>query len=85
MKKVDEMTRSVSIPIIDAASRSNAVARIAFPNRVRDTTNMSMAIRKIAAPTTITWTTVTGLPATLKTGLKSGPRLPFLPPSSNPL
>ncbi len=35
MKKVIEMTRSMSIPIIAAASRSNATARIAFPNLVR--------------------------------------------------
>ena len=35
MKNVIEMTRSVSIPIIDAASRSKATARIALPNFVR--------------------------------------------------
>ena len=34
MKKVETITRSTSIPIIAAASRSKAVARIALPSRV---------------------------------------------------
>ncbi len=44
MKNVNMITRSVSMPIIDAASRSNATARIAFPSFVRDTTSVSAII-----------------------------------------
>ena len=47
MKKVAEMTRSTSIPIIAAASRSNDVARIAFPIRVRATSSVSTTISAI--------------------------------------
>ena len=67
MKKVMAMTRSVSIPIIDAASRSNAVARSAFPNFVRETSRTSATIRNRAADTTNICTTETPLPATLNT------------------
>ena len=51
------MTRSVSIPIIEAASRSNAVARIAFPNLVRETSRTSATIRNRAVATTNICTT----------------------------
>ena len=61
------MTRSVSIPIIEAASRSYAVARIDFPNLVRETSRTSATIRKSAVATTNICTTVTGLPSTVKT------------------
>ena len=44
MKNVETMTRSTSIPCIAAASRSNAVARIAFPRRVRATSSVSASI-----------------------------------------
>ena len=44
MKKVDTITRSTSIPIIDAASRSYAVARIALPSRVRATSSVRPTI-----------------------------------------
>ena len=33
------------MPIIDAASRSNETARIAFPSRVRETSRVSSTIR----------------------------------------
>ena len=45
-KNVNEITRSMLIPIISAASRSNDVARIAFPVRVRET----MSARTIVNP-----------------------------------
>ena len=41
MKKVEAITRSTSMPIIAAASRSNAVARIALPSRERATSSVS--------------------------------------------
>src|SRR3954451_14014867 len=46
MKNVAAMTRSVSMPIIDAASRSNEVARIALPSCVRETSKMSRNMRR---------------------------------------
>ena len=42
---VKTITLSMSIPIIDAASRSNDVARIALPVRVLLTRNQSTSIR----------------------------------------
>jgi hypothetical protein len=47
MKNVDEITRSTSMPIIDAASRSNDVARIAFPIFVRATSSVRTTISAI--------------------------------------
>ena len=44
MKNAMTITRSTSMPIIAAASRSYAVARIAFPTRVYDTKTVSAAI-----------------------------------------
>ena len=44
MKNVEAITLSVSIPIIEAASRSNAVARMALPRRVRDTSSVRAII-----------------------------------------
>jgi hypothetical protein len=49
------MTRSTSIPIIEAASRSNEVARIAFPNLVRATTYARAIIRPSAQTTARSW------------------------------
>ncbi|OLE17330.1 MAG: hypothetical protein AUG88_07205 [Actinobacteria bacterium 13_1_20CM_4_68_12] len=46
-KNVKEITRSMLIPIISAASRSNDVARIAFPVRVRETTSASAIVSPI--------------------------------------
>jgi hypothetical protein len=48
MKKVDAITRSASIPIIIAASRSYAVARIAFPSRERRTKTVRTIISRSA-------------------------------------
>ncbi len=48
---VKTITRSMSIPIIAAASRSNEVARIAFPVRVRLTRNQSISISTNAETT----------------------------------
>ena len=53
-KKVVAMTRSGSMPIIAAASRSNETARIAFPNRVQRTSARSATIRTTALEMTIT-------------------------------
>ena len=44
MKNVFTITRSTSIPIIAAASRSKDVARIAFPSFVRVTSSQRPAI-----------------------------------------
>ena len=44
MTNVNTITRSMSIPIIAAASRSNDVARIALPVRVLLTRNQSTNI-----------------------------------------
>ena len=44
-KNVNEMTRSMLMPIISAASRSNDVARIAFPVRVRETSSASTIVK----------------------------------------
>ena len=52
MKNVDEITRSTSMPIIAAASRSNDVARIAFPSCVRATNSVSATISATAEATT---------------------------------
>jgi len=49
MKNVDAITRSTSIPIIDAASRSNDVARIALPIFVRATNSVRATIKSRAA------------------------------------
>ena len=51
MKKVATITRSMSMPIIAAASRSNEVARIALPSRVRETRSRSAATIRTNAPT----------------------------------
>ena len=48
MKNVEAITRSTSIPIIEAASRSNDVARIALPIFVRATSSVSPTINPIA-------------------------------------
>ena len=48
MKNVEAITRSTSMPIIDAASRSNDVARIALPIFVRATSSVSPIISAIA-------------------------------------
>ena len=72
-KKVDAITRSVSMPIIDAASRSYDVARIALPTRVRATRKVSRIISATVIATTITWTTWIGMPCTVNTGSMSGP------------
>ena len=53
MKNVTTMTRSTSIPIIAAASRSKAVARIALPSRVRATSSVSATISAIAVRITM--------------------------------
>ena len=75
MKNVAAMTRSVSIPIIDAASRSKAVARIALPSRVRLTRYIRANISAIDDPTTTTPMTLTGSSTPsmwkLNTGLSS--------------
>ena len=44
MKKVETITRSTSIPCIAAASRSKAVARIALPSRVLETSSVRAII-----------------------------------------
>ena len=55
-KKVKEITRSTLIPIISAASRSNEVARIALPVRVRETTSANTIISPIEAAIVRIWT-----------------------------
>ena len=50
-KNVTEITRSTSIPIIAAASRSNDVARIAFPTLVRATIKVRTIISAIEPDT----------------------------------
>ena len=52
IRNVATITRSTSIPIIAAASRSYAVARIAFPSVVRPTSSVSAIISENAATTT---------------------------------
>ena len=52
MKNVVTITRSTSTPIISAASRSKAVARIAFPRRVRVTSSQRPSIIANAAAMT---------------------------------
>ena len=54
MKNVTTITRSTSMPIIAAASRSNEVARIALPVCVRCTNSVSTIISTIAPTTTTT-------------------------------
>ena len=54
MKNVFTITLSTSIPIIAAASRSKAVARIAFPSFVRVTSSQRPTIIASAAPKTTT-------------------------------
>ena len=54
MKNVAAITRSGSMPIIAAASRSNETARIALPRRVQWTSANSANIRKTAPTITIT-------------------------------
>ena len=44
------------IPIISAASRSNEVARIAFPVRVRETTSVSAIVNPIDTEIVRIWT-----------------------------
>ena len=59
MKNVPAITRSMSIPIIAAASRSNETARIARPSCVQRTSTMRAIIRPTAMTTTISpryWT-----------------------------
>ena len=51
MKNANAITRSVSMPIIVAASRSTAVARIALPICVRATSSVSRMQRTIVRPT----------------------------------
>ena len=52
MKNVFTITRSTSMPIIAAASRSKAVARIAFPSFVRVTSSQRPTIIASAAAMT---------------------------------
>ena len=54
MKKVAAITRSGSIPIIAAASRSKETARIAFPSRVHCTSPIRASIRMNAPTMTMT-------------------------------
>jgi len=54
MKKVATITRSTSMPIIAAASRSKDVARIAFPSCVRCTNPVRPTISTIVPTTAIT-------------------------------
>ena len=73
MKKVEAMTRSTSIPIIAAASRSNAVARIAFPSFVRATSRVRATISPTLVATTATWIIWTFTPTIVNSGSTSGP------------
>ncbi len=70
MKNVQAITRSMSMPIIAAASRSNAVARIAFPSLVRATSNVEGDHQRDRR-STATDPEVT--PAIVNTGSISGP------------
>ena len=53
MKNVATITRSTSIPIIAAASRSYDVARIALPSAVRFTSSVSATINTTAETMTM--------------------------------
>ena len=63
MKNVATITRSTSMPIIAAASRSNDVARMALPSCDRWTNSVRQTISTIVPATTITWATPTWTPA----------------------
>ena len=76
MKNVDAITRSVSMPIIDAASRSYAVARIAFPNCVRATKAVSATMSAKLPMTTINVARETGTVFSENTVVNSGPGSP---------
>ena len=54
-KNVNEITRSMLIPIISAASRSNDVARIALPVRVRETSSASTIVSPIETEIVRIW------------------------------
>ena len=54
-RNVKAITRSTSIPIIEAASRSNDVARIALPTVVRRTSSVSATMSTTAAAITRIW------------------------------
>ena len=62
MKNVTMITRSTSMPIIDAASRSNDVARIALPVCVRRTNPLRKTISTSAPTTTMICATATCTP-----------------------
>ena len=63
MKNVATITRSTSMPIIAAASRSNDVARIALPSCVFRTNSVRPTISTTVPATTITWAIPTWTPA----------------------
>ena len=73
MKNVDAITRSVSIPIIAAASRSYEVARIAFPICVLATSTVRATISPTVVERTITWISWTFTLLTTNSASVSGP------------